>query len=406
MLVPYNVALFLALILTSKLNKRLDFLRVARAFDPVLSVRVPNTVELTLYNDGPIELQLEVIDEPPEHCEPTGNAAKLRVPPDDQRTLRYSIRPTERGSLPFRGTHVRCLAPLGLAWMQREFPTEEPARVYPNVQAVREFDLLRQKGRLNMIGVRRSRIRGMGTEFESLRDYHEDDFRKIDWKSSARHGRLIVRNHEVERNQSVILCVDVGRHMLAEVEGVRKLDHTLDAALMLMHAAEREGDLVGLLLFNDVIKRYIAPRKGRHQVAAILDTIHAVQAEPVQPNYLAAFSYLASRWKRRSLIVLFTDAENEDQARELAVALGQLKGRHLLMVVRVSDPELRSTMAREVDTPRELYARAATLWYVGDRRKAETALRESGIRSVEAEPQDLAGALVSAYLLVKEQSLL
>ena len=92
-----------------------------------------------------------------------------------------------------------------------------------------------------------------------------------DWKASARRNKLVVKNFEQEKNQAVIICVDVGRHMLAEVEGVRKLDYCLDSSLMLMHAAERSGDQVGLLVFNDVIKRYIVPKKGRHQIAAILE---------------------------------------------------------------------------------------------------------------------------------------
>ena len=110
-------------------------------------------------------------------------------------------------------------------------------------------------------------MRGLGTEFESLREYAEgDDFRKMDWKASARRGKLIVRQYEQERNQCVIICLDVGRAEPSEVNGVSKLDHALDACLMLMHAAAASGDFVGLLMDADHVKRYIPPRKGRNQV--------------------------------------------------------------------------------------------------------------------------------------------
>ena len=215
-----------------------------------------------------------------------------------------------------------------------------------------------------------------------------------------------MKNYEVERNQGVIVCLDVGRQMLSEVAGRRKLDYALDSALMLMHAAEKMGDQIGLVMFSDTVSRYIAPRKGRAQLAAILDTVHGVHAEPVQSNYHAAFAYLASRWKRRSLVVVFTDAENEDQATELCSALSHLKKRHLLMVVRVADPRLRELQRVKIDDPLSLYRRASAQWYFRDRKKAEARIQIAGIQSIEAEPQDLSAKLVTAYLRVKELSLI
>ncbi len=403
---PYDVALLVLLIGTSRMTKGLDAIRIVRRTEAILSVRVPNVVELKLLNEGPEPIDLRVRDEAPLSCQATGHEFHLRLEPDRETVVRYTVTPTERGNDPFRGTFVRVLAPLGLAWVDRRVPTEAPARVYPNVQALQEFDLLKQKGRLNMMGVRRSRIKGIGAEFESLRDYNDDDYRHIDWKGTARRGKLVVRNYEQERNQAVLICVDVGRHMLSEVAGVRKLDYALDSSLMLMHAAERAGDQVGLLVFNDIVKRYLAPKKGRAQVAAILDAVHSLQAEPVQPDYQGAFGFLTSRWKRRSLIVLFTDAENDDQARELSEALAHLNRRHLLMVVRVADPKLKELRRLGVAGPRDLFLRASAEWYGSDRRQADSRLRAAGIQSIEAEPDELSGALVSAYIRVKELAMI
>jgi uncharacterized protein (DUF58 family) len=283
---------------------------------------------------------------------------------------------------------------------------ETTAVVSPNVRAVRDFELLKQRGRLNMAGLRRSRIRGIGTEFESLRDYQDDDFRYIDWNSTARRGRLVARNYEVERNQAVIVCVDAGRHMLGEVQGVTKLDHCLDAALMLLHTAERAGDQVGLFAFHDEILRFVAPQRGRFQVAKVVEAMHDLVAEPVQPNYVSALSHLSSRWKRRSLIVFFTDAENGDQARELAQALGGLVRRHLVVVVRVADPRMKEIQAMPLDDDRSMFLKASAVWYREDRREADRVLRAAGIQTLEAEPADLAQALVSDYLKIKERSAL
>lgn len=257
-----------------------------------------------------------------------------------------------------------------------------------------------------MMGVRRARIKGLGTEFESLRDYNEDDYRRIDWKTTARRGKLVVREYEQERNQAVIVCLDIGRAMLSEVEGVKKLDHALDASLMLLHAAAVAGDQVGLLVFGENVKRYIPPRKGRSQNGIILEAVHGLEAEPASTNYAAAFAYLASRWKRRSLIIVFTDAEDQGQANEIARGLAAVSRRHLLMLVRVSDPRIKELLTAPVAADEDLYRKAATLWYSAERRKGEAVFKLANVQNIEAEPQDLSTALVSAYLHVKEVSAL
>ena len=405
-LIPWNLALFVLLIVTGLVARGWNILNIERQTNAILSVRVPNLVTLKLENLTDTDLYVRVRDEAPAGCTTTQNDFEVRIPAEQDVELKYTVTPQERGSEEFPGTWVRYKAPLGLAWVQKKFDNAERAAVYPNIRALSEFDLLRQKGRLSLMGVRRSRAKGLGQEFESLRDYHDDDFRLIDWKSTARRGKLVVKNFEQERNQAVIVCLDVGRHMLAEVDGRKKLDYALDAALLLLHTAEKMGDQVGLLIFSDVVTRFIAPKRGRSQVAAILDTVHAIHAEPVQPNYEGAFAYLASRWKRRSLIVVFTDAENESQAAELSSSLTYLNRRHLLMVVRVADPRLRELLDHDIRNPNDLFLRASARWYFNDRRLADRRLVAAGIESIEAEPSELSAALVSSYLRVKSLSLI
>jgi uncharacterized protein (DUF58 family) len=187
---------------------------------------------------------------------------------------------------------------------------------------------------------------------------------------------------------------------------MRKLDHALDSMLMLTHAAAMAGDLVGLLVFSDTVRRYIPPRKGRNQVGIIIEALHDLVAEPVETDTNRAFAYLATRWKRRALIVIFTDSEDEDRARELVTALGGITRRHLIVVARVSDPKLREALHVTIEKPADLYMKAAANLLQSDRKAAGSALSAAGINSLEAEPQDLAAALVNHYFTVKERSIL
>ncbi len=405
--VAYDLLLAALAYASTRLAPPVSNLRLRRKFDPVLSVRVANKITLELHNDGAEAIKGRLRDEPPPYFEASQREFSLNLEPQGWTEFTYTLTPPERGADSFRGTFLRLECPLGLVTRQMVLPSEEPIRVYPNVLKLREFDLLKQQGRLREIGIRRSRSRGLGSEFESLRDYSEgDDFRKVDWKASARRGKLIVRQYEQERNQTVIIAIDIGRHMLAEVNGVRKLDHVLDALLMLTNAAALAGDFVGLIVYSDTVRRYIPPRKGRNQVGMIIEAIHDLIAEPLESDPVVAFSYLASRWNRRSLLVTFTDYDDGDRAKNLALALGPMARRHLTLVVRVSDPHVETLMTTPLAAVGDLYKRAAASLILDDRKAASAILSSSNLHTLDSEPQDLAGNLVSFYFNMKSRSLL
>lgn len=399
--------LLLVAYITWRLCPDTSGLRFERRFDPVLSVRVQNKVVLRIFNEGAEAVRARLRDEPPSRFEATRKEFDLALQPGGIEELSYMVTPAERGETFFQGTFLRIACPLGLVEKQTRLDTEQPVRVYPNVLAMREFDFLNQKGKLQDLGIRKSRMRGLGSEFESLREYVlGDDFRKVDWKATARRGKLIVRQYEQERNQPVIICIDVGRRMLSEVNGITKLDYVLDSLLMLAQAVYVANDYVGLLVYSDVVKRYIPPRKGRNQLGFLIEAIHDLVAEPVESDPAAAFSFLASRWKRRSLIVSFTDVEDPGQAKELSAAFGPMARRHLTLVARVSDPRLAELVKAPIGDPDDLYLKASALLFVSDRREASVPLKIAGLHNLEAEPQDLAAALVSFYFEVKEKALI
>lgn len=407
--VLYDVLLIIVAYLSARLAPDTKHLRLTRRFDSVLSVRTANRIDLTVENDGAEPIRMRMRDEPPPEFPASQREFDLDLAPGQVKELHYTVTPPERGTDRFRGTFLRVHCPLGLVLKEVFLDTQEPLRVYPNVLALREFDLLRQQGRLREMGIRRSRHRGLGMEFESLREYSEgDDYRKIDWKASARRGggKLVVRQYEQERNQCVFLCIDIGRHMLAEVDGIRKLDLVLDALLMMTHVAARAGDFVGLLVYSDHVRRFIPPRKGRSQVGLVIEALHDLVAEPVESDPAAAFAYLAGRWNRRSLLVHFTDYEDPDRARDLVRAFGSLARRHLALQVRVLDPKVEELFRVNIDSPKAMYDRTAAHLVLEDRRAASSVIANAGIHHLDSEPQDLAAKLVNYYFLVKERSLL
>jgi uncharacterized protein (DUF58 family) len=296
---------------------------------------------------------------------------------------------------------------LGLVYSFYRLPARERVPIYPNLLKMREYELLRHRGLLRQMGVRQTRLRGLGTEFESLREYTPDDeFRRIDWKATARRGKPIVRDYQVERSQHVFLLYDAGRNMLAEVEGMRKFDAVLNTGLMLAYVAAQMEDKVGALVFADEVDQFVPPQRGRAQVAKLVEALHAVQPRMVEADYLYAITYLAQRWRKRSLIVLFTDLIDPDASRVLLHALAGLARQHLCVCVTVSDPRLHAWSEQYPQTPEQLYRRAVATQVLTDRVAVVRTLERMGVFTVDAEPETLVPALVNFYLQAKARSVL
>ena len=398
----YNGALVFGLLISFYFGPNSKDLRFRRRMDAVLSVRARNKVRVELEHDGDFRLSGTVRDEIPATFSADGAQIDFAIAPGQKFTYDYFLVPPERGEEYFRATFLRLNCPFGLAQKQIRLNTEHPVKVYPNILALREFQLLNQQGRLREAGIRKSRLRGMGTEFESLRDYSEgDDFRKVDWKATARRGKIIVREYEVERNQAVILCIDCGRHMMAEIGGIRKLDLVLDSILMVIQSALTAGDNVGLLAYGADIIRYIAPKKGHRQLGILLNAMYNLVAEPVESDPIRAFGYLSSRHKRRSLLINFTAVEDRDQARDVIQSFGVFSRNHIALLANINDPRFREILRNEPEDSDSLFRFASAHFLTDERRQAANMLRTAHINVLDSEPQDLAGDLVNFYLDVK-----
>lgn len=403
-LVPYNLGLLVVTLVSGYVAKRqAKGLALSRTSDSVLSNRVVNRISLALSNEGESPVSVRLRDGAPEVFEQQDNDFKFELGPRDTVEGSYHVRPIQRGVEVFEDAYVRVLAPGGLCEVEHRLPAEQEIHVYPNVLALRDFDLLKQRGRLSQAGQRRSRYRAQGTDFDSMRDYVNDSFRLIDWKASARRNKLMVRQYTTERNQPVIVCMDCGRAMLAEVNGVSKLDYALDAALLVLHAAIDGGDIVGFMSFDNQAKDLILPKKGRSQLGLILNSLHDLQAQPLESNYAGSFLHLASMQRRRALIIIFSDAEDRVQADRLSRAIAPLTKQHLVFVARIIDPGIRELQQKPLVRAADVYDRAAVLWYESERRSATAGLQIAGVQNIEAEPAELAQALVNAYLMSKER---
>ena len=202
-------------------------------------------------NPGGRRLRLRLADELAPSLHPASRRARLSVPPHGRVSARTTLNPQRRGLFTPTEIVLRVDGPLGLAARQGRLRVPGRLRVYPPFKSREEAELRIDKARILEIGLRSAPGRGGGTEFDALREYTVDDeFRRVDWAATARTGKPIVRTYRPERNQTILLLLDSGRMMAGQVAGVPRLDHAMDAVMMLTAVASRLGDRVGMVAFD------------------------------------------------------------------------------------------------------------------------------------------------------------
>ncbi|WP_266159809.1 DUF58 domain-containing protein [Dyella silvatica] len=330
-----------------------------------------------------------------------GMPRQLSLTPGRELLLDYTVTPSARGQFVFTGCQLRLRSPWRL-WNQRRVVGEASTiRVYPNFAPLAEMAGLSVEVASRSLGARLQRRRGEGTEFHELRDYRlGDSLRKIDWKATARVGRLISREYRDERNQQVILLLDCGRRRLAQDDRLAHFDHVLNASLALAYIALRQGDAVGMLACAGEDLRWLPPQQGSGGMDMLLGAGYDLQALPVATDYLSAASALQSRQHRRAFVVLITNVRDEDD-QELRTAVAMLSRRHLVLVVSLRELALDHAASDVEDSMESTIRGAAAMHYLAEREAMHDALRREGISTLDVSCSELSGVLVERYLSVK-----
>jgi uncharacterized protein (DUF58 family) len=392
-----------------------DFLRAPRASDvevrrtvePILRSGVANAVHLELTCRRSAPLRGEVRDEAPVNVTVEGHRQPFTLAPGPRPArLSYTVNPPARGDARFGDIHLRLLGPLGLCSRQVRVPAEHAVKVYPDLTALTQEALALARAS-DAPAERVQRRVGEGREFESLREYRNgDDYRTIDWKASARRARTMVRVYQPERNQPVLLLLDCGRHMAGKVEGRRKLDHAVDAALRLAKVSLDAGDLVGVLAFASDVRAYLPPRKGREHLRLLTETLYRAEAALEESDYGKAYDFAFARSSRRSLVVLFTDLVDPDASGTLVARTLMLRPRHLPLVASLLDEDLQAAATAVPGSPQDAYTRQAAARLEDEYRRTAVTLRDSGVLVVRAPARGFGAAAINTYLHVKSRGLL
>jgi uncharacterized protein (DUF58 family) len=400
----YVSCLLLAIVDASRVTNRR--IQVSREHLGKLSIGRDNPVKLIVQsaagqkNLPPSSYQIR--DFSPANLPGTPPLIAAQIPANSRQEHTYTVHPQQRGEYDWQGIQVRQLSPWRLAWQQWRVDAAQPVAVYPDLVGLRALSIrlaLQASGTM-----RQTRKLGTGTEFTEMREYAMgDDPRFIDWKATARRNRPLVRVLEPEQEQTVIILLDRGRLMTANIQGLQRFDLGLNATLSLALAATQRGDKVGVGVFDRTLHTWLPPQRGQTHMANMIDRLSRIQPELLEPDYLGAVTTVMSQQSRRALVVIITDIIDEIASAELLTALGRLTPRYLPFCVTLRDPQIDALAHHLAAEVPDAYNQAVAIDLLHQRQLAFAKLRQRGVLVLDAPATNISNQLVERYLHIKQQ---
>lgn len=404
----FDLALLAAAIGDYFASRKANGLSVERRFAKRFAIGDPNDVTLTVRNDTGRDLPVRIKDEhPPEMKVADSREASFKVIEGTEAEFTYTVTPPKRGRYEFGLTAVRFRSRLGLVWCQKRLGEATPVKVYPDMRRAREMELKAVGANTYLAIQRRSVRRGEGREFESMRDYvRGDELRHISWTTTARRAKLTTRQYQIERDQTIIVALDAGRLMTGRIGDETKFDTAIHATLALVSAASRGGDNCGIAVFGRKVKKFLPPKKTIGHIDGILEALHDLEPEMIEPSYSRAFQFIAANSKKRSFVIILTDLIDKESSAELINSLKLLRPTHLPLVVTIGDRDLNSTVSSVPASLRDVFVQSAAEEIIHHRDSALRQVETMGGLALDVTTQTLAPRLLETYLKVKERGLL
>lgn len=308
------------------------------------------------------------------------------------------LEPLSRGTARIPRAWFRWAGPLGLVRRQSLETPDLSLAVMPNfLRAATAAEELMGAASLDL-GQRPHPRQGDGSEFSSLRDYAAGlDPRTIDWKRSARYRGLLAKEFEAERNHQIVLAFDTGHLMNERLDGLTRLDHMVNAGLVIAHAAITGGDRIGLFAFDSQVRSFVRPVGGMPSFSYLQHHMASFECSDTETNYTLAMTRLASQLTRRTLVILFTDFVDTTTAELMRENLSRLAVRHLVVFVALKDPYLSTVVDAAADTVRDISRAATAGELLKERQLLFNRLRRAGVLCLEPASAGLVSAMLRQY---------
>lgn len=367
----------------------------------------PNEILIKLDNQYNFPITAEIIDETPTQFQLRDLKFTENLQAGKQSEITYDLRPVKRGEYHFGGLHVFVSTPLGLAKRRFTFGEGQMVPTYPSYIQMRRFQFLAISQRLTDVGVKQIRRLGNSTEFEKIKEYvRGDDYRTINWKATARSGKMMVNQYIDERAQYVYCMIDKSRGMKMPFEGMSLLDYAINACLVLSNIAIYRQDRAGLITFAEKIDTCLPASHKMTQMNRIQEVLYNQKTQFLEGDYERLYSFVKHKISQRSLLILFTNFESLTAVRRQLPYLQKIAKSHLLVIVFFENTELSGLLESSPKNTEEIFIKSIGENFAFEKKQIVRELERHGIISILSPPKQLTVNTINKYLEIKSRAMI
>ena len=366
-----------------------------------------NEIRIFLQSSYPFKISLRIFDELPHQFQKRDLEFNIILNSGEEKIIEYFLRPVKRGEYSFGSVNVLVQSPLNLLSRRFSFSSDKMVPVYPSYLQMRKYELLAISQRLTETGIKKIRRIGQNQEFELIKDYVSgDDFRTVNWKTTARKSRLMVNQYQDERSQQVYSLIDKGRVMQMPFNGLSLLDYAINASLVISNIAIKKSDKAGLITFQDTIGNILPASRVNNQMATIQKVLYNQKTAFLETDYSTLYATIRRSVSQRSLLLLFTNFESVFSLQRQLPYLINLAKQHLLVVIFFENTELKSLIERKAENLKEVYHKALAERFSFEKKLIVKELQKVGIQSILTPPEKLTVNTINKYLELKARNLI
>lgn len=366
-----------------------------------------NTIRISLKNNYPIPVILNIIDEIPFQFQKRDFLIQVRLNENEEKVISYTLRPTVRGEYSFGKLNVFVKSPIRLISRRYISGVNAGVPTYPSFVQLRKYDLMAFSNTLLGMGLKRIRRIGITMEFEQIRDYVQgDDMRSINWKATSKRNALMVNQYQDEKSQPVYQVIDTGRTMQMPFMGLSLLDYAINSTLALSNIVLKKQDKAGMFTFSKKVENYVAADRRAGQMHNLMEMLYRIDTDFLESDFSRLYVEMKQSVTQRSLVLLYTNFETIDALHRQLPYLKGIAKNHLLIVVFFDNTELNRLILKQTNNIQEVYDKVIAEKFAFEKRLIVRELRQHGIQSILTQPENLTLDTINKYLELKARGMI
>lgn len=366
-----------------------------------------NAIPVQITNNYPIRIHTEIIDEIPIQFQKRDFLKQISIASREVVNFEYTIRPVQRGVYTFGHLHIYAYTNIGLIKRRFRFDKEAAVKVYPSFIQMKKHDFLAINNRVSTLGLKKIRKIGHTMEFEQIKEYVVgDDVRTINWKTTAKHGHLMINQYQDEKSQPIYSIINASRVMKMPFNELSLLDYAINSALAFSNIALKKHDKVGLLSFSNKINNFLPAQRKKTYLNTISDSLYNIDTEFLDADFGMLYAQIKRQISQRSLLLLYTNYEHISSLKRQLPYLKSIAKKHLLVVIFFENTELQQVIHKNTSDLQGIYDKTIAQQFAYDKKTMVKELQKHGIQSVLTAPENLTVNTINKYLEIKARGIL